>query len=99
MNTYFDILIILGVQDLVATQFIPEGEEIFISYLPAMAEGSAPCKIRQEYVKEWYGFSCLCKQCCIKVNQRGLNRWSNNSEQKLGFLSKVKILKNAFNKK
>ena len=23
--------------------------------------------------------------------QRGLNRWSNNSEQKLGFLSKVKI--------
>ena len=31
--------------------------------------------------------------------QRGLNRWSNNSEQKIGFLSKVKILKNAFNKK
>ena len=25
------------------------------------------------------------------VNQRGLNRWSNNSEQKLGFLSKVKV--------
>jgi len=56
----------MGVQDLVATQFIAEGEEIFISYLPAMAEGSAPSKIRQEYVKEWYGFSCLCKQCCIK---------------------------------
>ena len=33
------------------------------------------------------------------LNQRGLNRWSNNSEQKLGFLSKVKIKKNAFNKK
>ena len=27
---------------------------------------------------------------CILI-QRGLNRWSNNSEQKLGFLSKVKI--------
>ena len=25
------------------------------------------------------------------IMQRGLNRWSNNSEQKLGFLSKVKI--------
>ena len=25
------------------------------------------------------------------IRQRGLNRWSNNSEQKLGFLSKVKI--------
>ena len=25
------------------------------------------------------------------IEQRGLNRWSNNSEQKLGFLSKVKI--------
>ena len=25
------------------------------------------------------------------VMQRGLNKWSNNSEQKLGFLSKVKI--------
>ena len=34
-----------------------------------------------------------------RINQRGLNRWSNNSEQKLGFLSKVKILKDAFNKK
>ena len=32
--------------------------------------------------------------CIWKLNsidQRGLNRWSNNSEQKLGFLSKVKI--------
>ena len=35
----------------------------------------------------------------VTINQRGLNRWSNNSEQKLGFLSKMKILKNAFNKK
>ena len=33
------------------------------------------------------------------IAQRGLNRWSNNSEQKFGFLSKVKILKNTFNKK
>ena len=30
--------------------------------------------------------------------QRGLNRWSDNSERKLGCLSKVKILKNGFNK-
>jgi len=55
-----------GVQDLVATRLINEGEEIFISYLPAMAEGSAPTKVRQSYVREWYGFSCLCKQCCVK---------------------------------
>jgi len=56
----------LGVQDLVATEFISKGEEIHISYLPAMAEGSDTCKVRQEYVREWYGFSCLCQQCCIK---------------------------------
>merc|ERR1711997_605015 len=56
----------LGVQDLVATEFISKGEEIHISYLPAMAEGSNTCKVRQEYMKEWYGFSCLCQQCCIK---------------------------------
>ena len=31
-------------------------------------------------------------------NQRVLNRWSKLSEQKLGFFSKVKIKKNAFNK-
>ena len=31
--------------------------------------------------------------------QRELNRWSQFSEQKLRFFSKVKILKNAFNKK
>jgi len=56
----------LGVQDLVATRFISEGEEISISYLPAMAEGSAPSKVRKEYTRQWYGFSCICQQCCIK---------------------------------
>lgn len=55
-----------GVQDLVATKLITEGEEIFISYLPAMAEGSAPTKVRQGYIREWYGFACSCKQCCVK---------------------------------
>ena len=33
------------------------------------------------------------------LTQRELNRWSQFSEQKLRFFSKVKILKNAFNKK
>ena len=33
------------------------------------------------------------------INQRVLNRWSKLSEQKLRFFSKVKILKNAVNKK
>ena len=32
-------------------------------------------------------------------SQRELNRWSQFSEQKLRFFSKVKILKNDFNKK
>ena len=32
------------------------------------------------------------------IRQRGLNKWSKVSEQKF-FFSKVKILKNAFNKK
>ena len=33
------------------------------------------------------------------ISQRELNRWSQFSEQKLRFFSKVKIKKNAFNKK
>ena len=66
-NRVNSCFIISGVQDLVATRFISEGEEISISYLPAMAEGSAPSKVRKEYTREWYGFSCICQQCCIKV--------------------------------
>ena len=35
---------------------------------------------------------------CV-AGQRELNRWSQFSERKLRFFSKVKIFKNAFNKK
>ncbi len=56
-----------GVQDLVATKLIKEGEEIFISYLPAYAEGSAPRKVRQKYMTKWYGFACKCPECNEKV--------------------------------
>ena len=60
---------LLGVQDLVATRFIPQGQEIFISYLPASAEGSQIQKARRAYTREWYGFACTCTECCLKVRQ------------------------------
>ena len=41
------------------------GQEIFISYLPASAEGSQIRKIRQDYTQEWYGFRCQCFECLL----------------------------------
>jgi len=59
----------LGVQDLVATRLIKKDQEIFISYLPACAEGSEVRKSRQEYTQEWYGFKCNCSECILKKNE------------------------------
>ena len=41
------------------------GQEIYISYLPAIAEGSQIRKIRQDYTEEWYGFRCQCFECLL----------------------------------
>jgi len=59
----------LGVQDLVSTRLIKKGQEIFISYLPASAEGSADSKVRQEYTQHWYGFACKCVYCTQKTSE------------------------------
>jgi len=56
----------LGVQDLVATRAIKEGEEITLSYIPAADEGSDERKVRVSYLLEWYGFKCKCQTCCLK---------------------------------
>ena len=53
-------------------------------------------KYRMKY--DWHNMIKVITRTA-STSQRGLNRWSNNSEQKLGFLSKVKIKINAFNKK
>nr|ACO15629.1 SET domain-containing protein 5 [Caligus clemensi] len=55
----------LGCQDLVATEDIASGEEITLSYLPSLTEGTAPRRMRQEYLRLWYQFDCLCKICCM----------------------------------
>ena len=47
--------------------------------------------------KSWFDFER--KASLPTLMQRELNRWSQFSEQKLFFFSKVKISKNAFNKK
>ena len=57
----------IGVQDLVATRSIKEGEEITLSYIPAADEGSDERKVRLNYLLEWYGFKCNCHTCCLKV--------------------------------
>ena len=53
-------------QDLVATGTIIEGEEITITYLHADEENSEEKKIRQWYLKRWYGFTCQCKTCSLE---------------------------------
>ena len=68
----------------------------------AKSEGPDPCPDQWLYVSDELKviiLSVFKPKIICSINQRGLNRWSNNSEQKLGFLSKVKIKKNAFNKK
>ena len=59
----------VGVQDLVATSTILEGEEITLSYVPAANEGSDERNVRIEYLIEWYGFCCKCKTCCLEVSK------------------------------
>ncbi len=61
-----------GVQDLVATRDIKAGEEITISYLPAAKEGSDVREVRQDYMRQWYGFRCCCKACNMEVSRAGL---------------------------
>lgn len=56
----------LGVQLLVATAAIAAGEEVFISYLPQCEEGSDVRKVRQNYLKTYYGFRCTCAVCAMK---------------------------------
>ena len=58
-----------GVQDLVATKIIELGEEITLSYLSALVEGSDQQKTRMDYLLEWYGFQCNCQTCCLKVSK------------------------------
>ena len=59
----------VGVQDLVATSKIVEGEEITLSYVPAANEGSDQRNVRIEYLIEWYGFCCKCRTCCLEVSK------------------------------
>ena len=59
----------VGVQDLVATSTIVEGEEITLSYVPAANEGSDQRNVRIEYLIEWYGFCCKCRTCCLEVSK------------------------------
>ncbi|XP_040576521.1 uncharacterized protein [Lepeophtheirus salmonis] len=52
-------------QDLVATEDIPPGKEINVSYLPSLAQGTDIKKIRQHYLKYWYHFDCTCNICVM----------------------------------
>ena len=62
-NTEFITRPALEVQDLVATRFIAKGEEVTTNYMPASGEGSGDAKTRMEYLREWYGFRCVCPSC------------------------------------
>ena len=70
MYSKFPISIVrVGVQDLVATSKIVDGEEITLSYVPAANEGSDQRNVRIEYLIEWYGFCCKCRTCCLEVSE------------------------------
>ena len=70
MYSNFPISIVrVGVQDLVATSKIVQGEEITLSYVPAANEGSDQRNVRIEYLIEWYGFYCKCRTCCLEVSK------------------------------
>ena len=70
MYSNFPISIVrVGVQDLVATSKIVQGEEITLSYVPAANEGSDQRNVRIEYLIEWYGFCCKCRTCCLEVSK------------------------------
>jgi len=56
----------LDVQVLVAVAPIEAGEEVCISYLPQAEEGSDVRKIRQNYLKSFYGFRCQCSICTMR---------------------------------
>jgi len=62
-NTEFLTRPELKVQDLVAVKPIAKGAEITLSYLPAFGEGSADSETRKAYLREWYGFECVCLAC------------------------------------
>lgn len=56
----------LDVQVLVAVAPIEAGEEVCISYLPQAEEGSDVRKIRQNYLRSFYGFRCQCDTCTMR---------------------------------
>ena len=59
----------LKAQELIAVKQIKEGTEVTISYLPANREGSDIRKIRHDYLKEKYGFNCICSACSNSSNE------------------------------
>ena len=54
-------------QEVVATRHIKQGEEITLNYMPAKDEGSDCFEVRQDYLRTWYGFRCICQACTIQV--------------------------------
>jgi hypothetical protein len=41
--------------------------QITISYMPVADEGSDLREVRQDYLREWYGFQCACAECTLQV--------------------------------
>lgn len=56
-------------QELIAVQPIKQGQEITLSYLAANGEGSDIAKKRQEYLREYYGFQCVCAACTLATHE------------------------------
>ena len=54
---------------IIALDDIPAGKEICISYLSYRALVSESAEARRAFLKEQYGFDCMCDRCCIGKGQ------------------------------
>jgi len=68
-NTEFITNHSLHAQELIAVKPIEKGAEITLSYLPANGEGSDVALKRKDYLKENYGFDCICSACTNSTNE------------------------------
>lgn len=66
------VIVPLGTQDVVAIKPIGKGKEITVSYLPAGDFGSDVRDVRQAYLRQYYGFQCLCSTCTLKVIRQSI---------------------------
>jgi len=68
-NTEFKENMELAQQELIAVKPIKKGQEITLSYLPSNGVGSDLMVKRRDYLREYYGFHCVCLACTSATDE------------------------------